>query len=74
MKEFTLRADNSTSFTGEKLTSQTCTVIIEGRAKASVKADNAINITAKGRSELTIYDSPDFNIVEFADQASLFKK
>ncbi len=74
VKEFTLRADNSTSFTGEKLTSQTCTVIIEGRAKASVKADNAINITAKGRSELSIYDSPDFNIVEFADQASLFKK
>lgn len=74
VKDFLLRADNGSRFTGENLTSQICTVIIEGRAEASVKADNEINITAKGKSKLSIYDSPTFNIDAFEDEASLFKK
>ena len=74
VKDFQLRADNGSRFTGENLTSQVCTVVIEGRAEASVKADNEINISAKGKSKLTIFDSPKFNIDAFEDEASLFKK
>ena len=73
-QEFNLRADNSSRFTGEKLTSKTCTVIIEGSSKASVKVVEVLNITAKDSSELSIYDNPKFNIIEFADEAKLLKK
>jgi len=69
-----LRADNSTTFKGEKLTAESTTLITEGRAKVSVDIKSNLLIEASGDSETYIFGTPKIEIIKFEDRAILVKK
>ena len=69
-----VRADNTTSFRGEKLTSKECSLITEGRADVYVEASENLKIEASGTTETYIYGSPKIEITTFEDTAILRKR
>ncbi|MDX1270583.1 GIN domain-containing protein [Bizionia paragorgiae] len=69
-----IRADNSITFRGEKLTANSTTLTNEGRAKVYIDTKNTLSLEASGYSETHIYGSPKIEIIKFEDQARLLKK
>ncbi|TYB77497.1 DUF2807 domain-containing protein [Bizionia gelidisalsuginis] len=69
-----VRADNSTTFKGEKLTAKNTTLITEGRAKVSIETKSTLSIEASGDSETYLFGSPKIEIIKFEDRAALLKK
>ncbi|HET8885683.1 MAG TPA: DUF2807 domain-containing protein [Salinimicrobium sp.] len=72
--DFTLRADNSSKFHGQRLTSENAVVIVEGRSENIVNATKNIDISASGTTKTSIYGNPQFTITGFNDEAILLKK
>ena len=69
-----VRADNTTTFKGEKLTAKDCYLITEGRADVYIEVSENLKIEASGTTETFIYGSPEIEITTFEDTAVLRKK
>ena len=74
IEDFKLRADQSSKFDGENLTSIKAEVLAQGDAEIKVNATDSLNIRASGNSEIDIYNEPNIDLIEFKDEASLAKK
>lgn len=73
-KNLLIRADNTTTFKGEKLTADNTTLITEGRAKVSIDIKSTLSIEASGDSETYLFGTPKIEMLKFEDRAALFKK
>ena len=69
-----IRADNSATFTGKNLTSNTCDVLSELNSDVYVQVMENLTVDASGNSEIYIYDDPKIVINRFAGTAKLHKK
>jgi putative autotransporter adhesin-like protein len=69
-----LRLDNNTNLTAKKLTASDMDLVTESYSNASVTAAKTISITATGKSEIQLYGAPKINMINFADNATLYKK
>ncbi|MFD1095633.1 GIN domain-containing protein [Salegentibacter chungangensis] len=74
IEEFELRADHSTKFDGENLICKNIKLLAEGRSDIKINAIETLEITAKGRSKTAIYNTPEIDLKEFTDEATLEKK
>ncbi len=74
VNELTLRADQSSKFDGENLTSINASVLSQGDAENRINVTEVLEITAKGTSETDIYNNPEIKILEFLDEAVIAKK
>jgi len=69
-----IRLDNNTNLTAKKLTAAEMELTAEAYSNVSANATNKISITATGKSEIQLYGTPKINMVNFADNATLYKK
>lgn len=69
-----IRLDNNTNLTAKKLTAGEMELTAEAYSNASVNVTNKISITATGKSEIQLYGAPKINMINFADNATLYKK
>ncbi|MDX1720156.1 MAG: DUF2807 domain-containing protein, partial [Salegentibacter mishustinae] len=69
-----LRAEHSTKFDGRRLTAITAVVIAEGKSKNEIEVLDKLTLTAKNRSEIELYGSPEIDLLEFSEKAVLAKK
>ncbi|MCH4822814.1 DUF2807 domain-containing protein [Gramella lutea] len=74
VKEIKIRADQSSNFDGENLTSIQAEILAQGNSEIKVNAIDSLNIRANGNSEIEVYNEPNINILEFKDEAILAKK
>ncbi|CAM4048392.1 GIN domain-containing protein [Gillisia hiemivivida] len=72
--ELNLSAAKSARFDGEKLTSKTAEVFTTGNSKNRINVSKSLKLSAKDKSEIDLYNSPDINLVEFSQKAILSKK
>ena len=72
--ELNLSAAKSAKFDGEKLTSKTAEVFTTGNSKNRINVSKSLKLSAKDKSEIDLYNSPDINLVEFSQKAILSKK
>jgi hypothetical protein len=70
----TLRVDNNSNLTAKKLTAIEMELVAEGYTNVSVNATKNIKITATGKTEVQLFGSPKIEMVNFADNATLYKK
>ncbi|MDN3593774.1 GIN domain-containing protein [Zunongwangia endophytica] len=73
VEDFQLRTEHTSTFEGENLTATNAKVIAEGRSKNEISVTENLTITAKDRSETTIFNSPKIEIETFAGEAVLKK-
>lgn len=69
-----IRMDGDSNFTGKNLTFVSLDVSTESFAKAAINVQDALTISAIGKSQLEIYGAPNYTIKKFADKATLYKK
>lgn len=74
VKEFKIRADQSSKFDGENLTSLQAEILAQGNSEVKVNATDSLKIRANGNSEIDVYNEPNINLIEFKDEAVLAKK
>ncbi len=72
--ELNLSAAKSAKFDGEKLTSKTAEVFTTGNSKNSINVSKNLKLSAKDKSEIDLYNSPEIDLVEFSQKAILSKK
>jgi hypothetical protein len=70
----TIRLDNDSKLTAEKLQIKSLTTIAEQSAKGSINAEKEIVISASEKSEIELYGSPKITLQRFDDEAKLLKK
>lgn len=69
-----IRLDNNSNLTAKKLIAAEMELTAEAYSNVSVNASNKISITATGKSEIQLYGAPKINMINFADNATLYKK
>lgn len=69
-----IRLDNNSNLTAKKLIAGEMELTAEAYSNVSVNATNKISITATGKSEIQLYGTPKINMINFADNATLYKK
>lgn len=69
-----LRVDNNANLTAKKLTAVEMELVAESYTNVSVNATKNISITATGKTEIQLFGTPKINMVNFADNATLYKK
>lgn len=69
-----LRLDNSTDFTGKKLTAKTALVETAAYAKTSINISGSATIDASGNSEIELFGEPKIEIKRFTDSALIKKR
>lgn len=74
IKKFHLRADQSSNFDGENLTSINAELLAQGNSEVKINATDSLKIQASGNSEIEIYNNPEIELIEFKDEAILAKK
>lgn len=74
IQDFNFRADQSSKFDGEKLTTVNATVLAQGRSDNKINVSEKLEISAQGNSKTEIYNSPKINLTQFTDEAVLAKK
>jgi len=74
IQNFTIRADQSSKFDGENLTSVKANVLAQGDSEVKVNATDSVEIVAKGTSEVEIYNNPKVDLKELSDEAAIAKK
>ena len=74
VNDLKLRLDNSSDFTGTKLTAKNGTLETLGNTKGIVYITNIASIDAGGNSEIQLYGEPKIDLKRFADSAILKKK
>lgn len=74
IKDFQLRADQSSSFDGENLTCEFANVLAQGNSELKVNVTDSLEIRANGNSEIEIFNDPKIQLIEFKDEAMISKK
>ncbi len=74
IREFNLRADQSSKFDGENLTSIKAELLAQGNTEIKINVSDTLNVRASGRSEVDIYNKPVVNLIQFDDEAVVAKK
>jgi len=74
IQEFKVRADQSSKFDGENLTSITAELLAQGDSKVKINATDTLNVRANGKSEIEVFNEPQINLIEFKDEAVIAKK
>ncbi len=74
IQRFKIRADQSSSFDGEKLTSVTAELLAQRNSEIKINVTDTLNVRAKGKSEIKVYNEPQVNLIEFKDEAVISKK
>lgn len=74
IQNFTIRADQSSKFDGENLTSVKANVLAQGDSEVKVNATDSVEIVAKGTSEVEIYNNPTVDLKELSGEAAIAKK
>ena len=69
-----IRLDNNSNLTAKKLIAGEMELTAEAYSNTNVNATNKISITATGKSEIQLYGAPKINMINFADNATLYKK
>lgn len=69
-----IRLDNNSNLAGKKLIATDMELIAESYSNVSVNATKTISITATGKSEIQLLGAPKINMINFADNATLYKK
>lgn len=69
-----LNTSKSSKFNGEKLASKNAEVFTQGNSKNSINVSKNLKLSAKDKSEVDLYNTPDIDLVEFSDKAVLSKK
>lgn len=74
IQDFIIRADQSSKFDGENLTSIKANVLAQGDSEVKVNATDSLAIIAKGTSEVNIYNNPKIDLIELKNEAIIAKK
>jgi len=74
IQNFTIRADQSSKFDGENLSSVKANVLAQGDSEIRVNVTDSLEIRAVGTSEVDIYNNPKIDLVEFSGEAVIAKK
>ncbi|MUP47214.1 hypothetical protein E0K83_15850 [Gramella sp. BOM4] len=74
IQEFIIRADQSSKFDGENLSSVTANVLAQGDSEVKINATDSLQIRATGDSEIDIFNEPKIEILEFKGEAVIAKK
>nr|WP_294937932.1 DUF2807 domain-containing protein [uncultured Flavobacterium sp.] len=69
-----IRLDNNSNLTAKKLMASDMELVSEAYSNVSVNVAKTISITATGKSEIQLYGAPKINMINFADNATLYKK
>jgi len=69
-----VRLDNNSNLTAKKLIAGEMELTAESYSNVSANATTKISITATGKSEIQLYGAPKINMINFADNATLYKK
>lgn len=69
-----IRLDNNSNLTAKKLNAVDMELVAESYCNVSVTALKTISITATGKSEIQLFGTPKINMINFADNATLYKK
>lgn len=69
----TIRIDNNTVFTGNKLTAKNLNLTAEGYTSSYVFAEETISIAAAGETEINLYGNPKVEVTRFENEAKLLK-
>lgn len=69
-----IRLDNNSNLTAKKLAAIDMELVSEAYSNVSVNAAKTISITATGKSEIQLFGAPKINMINFADNATLYKK
>lgn len=69
-----VRLDNNATLSAKKLAASDMELTAESYTTANVNAIKNISITATGKSEIQLYGAPKVNMINFADNATLYKK
>lgn len=72
--ELSLSASKSSKFDGEKLSAKSAEVFTTGNSKNSINVSKSLKLSAKDKSEIDLYNTPDIDLVEFSQKAILAKK
>lgn len=74
IQEFKIRADQSSRFDGENLTSIKAELLAQGNSEIKINVTDTLNVRANGGSEIDVYNEPQINLIEFKDEAVISKK
>ncbi|MCP9200031.1 DUF2807 domain-containing protein [Gramella sp. GC03-9] len=74
IQELQVRADQSSKFDGENLSSSQAEVLAQGDCELKINVTETLRIHATGDSEIEIYNEPKIEILEFKGEASISKK
>lgn len=74
IQDFTIRADQSSNFDGENLTSVKANILAQGNSEVKVNATDSIEVRANGKSEIEVFNNPSIKLIEFKDEAVIAKK
>lgn len=69
-----IRLDNNATLSAKKLAVNDMELTAESYTNANVNANKTITISATGKSEIQLFGTPKVNMINFADNASLYKK
>ncbi len=69
-----IRLDNNSNLTAKKLIATEMELTAEAYSNVSVNATTKISITATGKSEIQLFGTPKINMINFVDNATLYKK
>lgn len=72
--DFILSASKSSKFDGEKLSTKDAVVFAGGNSKNSINVSKKLKLSVKDKSEVDIYNSPEIDLVEFTEKATIAKK
>lgn len=70
----TIRLDNNSVLTGNKLNAKIADITTEGYTSCSLFAETTVIIDAADKSEIQLFGAPKIDIRKFADESKLFKK
>jgi len=74
IQDFTIRADQSSKFDGENLTSVKANVLAQGNSEVKVNVTDSLEVRANGKSEIEVFNNPGIKLIEFKDEAVISKK
>lgn len=74
IKDFQLRADQSSKFDGENLSSLNTELLAQGNTQVKVNVSDTLNVRANGKSEIDVFGEAQINLIEFKDEAVIAKK
>lgn len=72
--ELILNASKSSKFDGEKLITSSAEVFATGNSRNSVNVSKELKLSAKDKSEVDLYNTPEIDLIEFSEKAVLSKK